>query len=294
MKKIDREDEAEEFSVRTVVGLFIFSVLDKSPGKNICVELLTRYEVIIFSRNFGIALRSWCICWMKMKNLRLIPHYNGRMQMKISPILTRNGCSKTIRIGHQPLSYVMPPIVRWANQDNRSLMRCSRVIQCDFFICKNICRICVICCRIRWIASFTVGLFRFFLYTFLSACHRRSFAAVIAFFVSNQCSLLERFALMLECLARYQTSQCVLFFALAVRLPPVRIILWYHVQNITFLEAKAKLTARYILIILGIVIEMSPNMYDIRVLCGVAIDDVAFRSFGRHYWKCHYSSHRAQ
>lgn len=66
---------------------------------------------------------------------------------------------------------------------------------------------------------------------------------------------------MLKRSAGYQTSQCLVFFTLSICLPPVRILLRNYVEYITFLKAYAQLSARYVWVFLGIVIEMRSYMY---------------------------------
>lgn len=66
---------------------------------------------------------------------------------------------------------------------------------------------------------------------------------------------------MLKRSAGYQTSQCLVLLAFSICLPPVRILLGNYVEYIALLKTHAQLSARYVRIFLGIVIEMRSYMY---------------------------------
>lgn len=68
-------------------------------------------------------------------------------------------------------------------------------------------------------------------------------------------------SLMLEHSAGYQTSQSLILLAFPICLPPVGIFLRNYVKHVTLLEAHAQFSARYVRVLLGIVIEMRSYVY---------------------------------
>lgn len=66
--------------------------------------------------------------------------------------------------------------------------------------------------------------------------------------------------LVLESLRWHQTGQSLIFFALPVSLPPIRILLANDMQNVAFLETDAELPARYVHVVLRVVIEVSSDV----------------------------------
>jgi len=67
--------------------------------------------------------------------------------------------------------------------------------------------------------------------------------------------------LVLEGAARYESCQCLVFLSLAVRLPPVGILLTYHMQNITFLKTDTQLPTWDVKVFFRIIIKMCLHVH---------------------------------
>jgi len=66
---------------------------------------------------------------------------------------------------------------------------------------------------------------------------------------------------MLEHSAGYQASQSLILFAFPICLPPVGIFLGDYMKHVALLEAHAQFSARYVRVLLGIVVEIRSYVY---------------------------------